>query len=95
MNTNTKFPSLQNPYSLQYNKYGVIPVPITIVNGNNKTVTQQQTSSTTSNTDELHNYYNDNSTDSIVYESKPELNNLLLNQPKANVFDLNKFIKKL
>ncbi len=36
MNTNTKFPPLPNPFLLQHNKHGSLPVPITIFNGNNK-----------------------------------------------------------
>ena len=96
MNTNTKFPPLPNPFILQYNKHGTIPVPITIQNGNNKPPTntieedkQEEVSS------DIHEYYKDKTSDEMIYENKPSIKNIpSIQQPIENVFDLKNFLKK-
>jgi hypothetical protein len=93
MNTNSKFPPLPNPLFPHYNKHGIVHPPLTIINGNNKphtgTIPKEEQDS------EIHEHYNDNTSDSIVYEEKPTIKNIpLVQQPIENVFDLSKFLKK-
>ena len=95
MNTNTKFPALPNPLFPHYTKHGVVHAPLTIINGNNKphsgsTVKQAQQSDST----EIHEHYNDTTSESIVYEERPITNVPIVQQTIDNVFDLSKYLKK-
>ena len=97
MNSNTKFPPLPNPFLLQHNKHGSLPVPITIFNGNNKppnnNTVQEEDTKTEAN--DIYEYYKDNSSDEMIYEEKPTIKNIpSTTQPIENVFDLKTFLKK-
>ena len=98
MNTNTKFPPLPNPFVLQYNKHGCVPVPLTIINGNNKPPNfkpQEEEEQEKGESSDIHEYYKDNSSDEMVYEEKPTIHKTYtVTQPIENVFDLQKFLKK-
>ena len=92
-NTNTKFPPLPNHFNPHYTKHGVVHPPLTIINGINKphngTITKEADSK------EIHEHYTDNTSESIVYEEKPTIQNVpLFQQPIENVFELSKFLKK-
>jgi hypothetical protein len=95
MNTNTKFPPLPNPFLLQHNKHGSLPVPITIFNGNNKppnNVVQEEDNNTEAN---IYDYYKDTTSDEMIYEEKPTIKNIpSTTQPIENVFDLKNYLKK-
>ena len=99
MNTsNTKFPSLPNPIFPHFNKHGMVHVPLTIINGNNKphhaSIVKEEHQQSESST-EIHEHYNDYTSDSIVYEEKPTFINIpAVQQPVENVFDLSKYLKK-
>jgi hypothetical protein len=94
MNTNTKFPPLSNSsFYHHYTKHGIVRPPITIINGINKP--HSETISKESDSKEIHEHYSDNTSDSIVYEEKPTIQNVpLFQQPVENVFELSKFLKK-
>lgn len=92
MNTNTKFPPLPNPFLLQTTKHGCVPVPLTILNGNNKPPNIKEEKEEVS---DIHEYYKDNSNDELVYEEKPITQKpYIVTKPIENVFDLQKFLKK-
>jgi hypothetical protein len=96
MNNNTKFPALPNPLFPSYTKHGIVHPPLTIINGNNKThsaiVKQAQQSDSTT---EIHEHYNDTTSESIVYEERPTITNVpIVQQTIDNVFDLSKYLKK-
>ncbi len=95
MNTNTKFPPLPNPFLLQHNKHGSLPVPITIFNGNNKppnNLVQEEDNNTEAN---IYDYYKDTTSDEMIYEEKPTIKNIpSTTQPIENVFDLKNYLKK-
>jgi hypothetical protein len=95
MNTNTKFPPLPNPFLLQHNKHGSLPVPITIFNGNNKppnNTVEEEDNKTDAN---IYEYYKDNTSDEMIYEEKPVIKNIpSTTQPIENVFDLKNYLKK-
>jgi hypothetical protein len=96
MNTNTKFPPLPNPFSLQFNKHGFVPVPLNILNGNNKPpniISKEEEEKV--ETSDIHEYYKDNSSEEMVYEEKPTIQKTYTaSQPIENVFDLKNFLKK-
>jgi len=93
MNTNTKFPPLPNPLFPHYNKHGVVHPPLTIINGNNKPHSGSIVKE--SDSTEIHEHYNDNTSESIVYEEKPTIKNVpIVQQTIDNVFDLSKYLKK-
>jgi len=96
MNTNTKFPPLPNPFALQYNKHGCVPVPLTILNGNNKPPNiKPKEEEEKVETSDIHEYYKDSTSDEMVYEEKPTIHKTYtVTQPIENVFDLKNFLKK-